>query len=140
LEIVPIRDAAMLRAGVDVYADSFGIPPASAERVMGEDVLREPALTPYAATREDAVLAVAATSRSGNVLYLDLMATAPAHRRQGIGSALLGHVLAEHAATGATHAFMLASDEGRALYERLGFRVLFEAAIWVVPATVAHTP
>jgi GNAT superfamily N-acetyltransferase len=140
IEIAAIRDSATFMAGIEVFATAFGMRVEVAARATPADVLTEPALTFFAAKRDADVVAVAATSRVGNLVYLDLMATSSAHRRRGIGYALLAHALAEHATTGATHAVLVSSDEGRQLYERLGFRVLFEATMWEVPPTLATGP
>jgi GNAT superfamily N-acetyltransferase len=140
IEIAPIRDAATYRAGLDVLAAAFGIPAEPAARATPEDVLTEPPLTLYAARCGGAVAAVTAISRSGNLAYVDFMATASAYRRRGIGSALLTRVLVEQMATGATLASLVASEAGRRLYERLGFHLHFEASIWEVPPTLATDP
>ena len=60
------------------------------------------------------------------------MATSPAHQRRGAGRAALTHALTEHAATGATAACLIASAEGRPLYEQLGFRTVDAATLWVL--------
>lgn len=137
ITIAPIRDAAALRSAVGLLAAAFGIAPEASAGAMRSELLHEPALTLDAARQDGAVVSVAATSRAGNLVYLDLMATAPAYRRRGIGTALLAHVLARHAATGATHAFLVATEDGRRLYERLGFRIRFEATVWEVPPSLA---
>jgi ribosomal protein S18 acetylase RimI-like enzyme len=135
--IVQIRDAATLRTGLEVLAAAFRMPIAASTRATPEGVLAEPALALHAAKHDGDVCAVVATTRSGNLVYVDFMATASAHRRRGIGYALLSHVLGEHVAAGATHASLVSSDIGKRLYERLGFRLHFEATIWEVPATLA---
>jgi ribosomal protein S18 acetylase RimI-like enzyme len=137
VEIVPVRDATTLRTAVALLAAVFAIPPDAAAGAIGDGLLAEPAIEVDAARRQGQVVGVAITSRAGALVYVDLMATAAANRRQGIGRALLGHVLARHAAAGATHAFLIATEAGRRLYERLGFRIAGEGAIWEVPPTVA---
>lgn len=47
-----------------------------------------------------------------------------AHRRRGIGSALLRHLLRDDRARGATHSTLLASHTGALLYPHLGYRRL----------------
>jgi len=140
IEIAPIRDAATFRAGIEVFATAFGMPVDATAQATPVGILTEPVLALHAARRDGEVLAVAATSRSGNLVYVDFVATASAHRRRGIGYALLSHVLAEHVASGATHATLVSSEAGKHLYERLGFRLLFEATMWEVSPTLATGP
>jgi [ribosomal protein S18]-alanine N-acetyltransferase len=59
-------------------------------------------------------------------LHINNLAVASAHRRQGVASALLTHVLREGAARGAMRATLevrRSNDEARALYGRFGFAV-----------------
>ena len=135
--IEPVRDAATLRSGLDIFAAAFEIPSAMINRATPDGALDEPLLGFDVATRQGEVVAVVGTTRCGPVAYVDLMATSSTYKRQGIGYALLQQVLARHAAAGATDAFLIASDEGRPLYEHLGFRVLVEATMWTLPATIA---
>lgn len=70
---------------------------------------------------------VAASGRAGLAgtwSVPDQIVTEPAHQRRGLGSVVMGRlgVLARDA--GATHAVLGATDEGKALYERLGWRCL----------------
>lgn len=55
--------------------------------------------------------------------YVLNMSVEPAHRRQGLAEALMGAVLAEVRARGLRSVTLNAAPMGRALYERLGFRV-----------------
>lgn len=64
-----------------------------------------------------------------NELHINNLAVAPAHRRFGVGRALLTFVLAEGARLGATRATLevrRSNVVARALYERMGF---FQAGI-----------
>ncbi len=59
-------------------------------------------------------------------LHINNLAVSPAHRRRGVASALLMHILREGAALGATRATLevrRSNEQARALYERFGFTV-----------------
>lgn len=59
-------------------------------------------------------------------LHINNLAVAPLHRRGGVGSALLVHILQEGVALGAQRATLevrRSNDVARALYERFGFSV-----------------
>jgi ribosomal-protein-alanine N-acetyltransferase len=59
-------------------------------------------------------------------IHINNLAIRPQFRRQGLGSAVLRHVLAEAHRLGATRATLevrASNSEARRLYERLGFQV-----------------
>ncbi|NHJ49580.1 MAG: GNAT family N-acetyltransferase [Asgard group archaeon] len=61
-------------------------------------------------------------SPTGKESYIFNMYTIPAWRRKGIGSALLEKLLEESKARGINHVDLHASDLGKAVYEKYGFR------------------
>ena len=62
----------------------------------------------------------------------DRIVVAPAHRRRGLGSALMGALGREARARGARRGLLIATEEGRALYESLGWRLLSPYASAVI--------
>jgi ribosomal protein S18 acetylase RimI-like enzyme len=58
----------------------------------------------------------------GKESYIFNMYTIPAWRKMGIGSALLEKLLEESKARGISHIDLHASDLGRSVYEKYGFR------------------
>ena len=71
------------------------------------------------------------TTRLGAIVGIWAMTTAPEHQRQGAGRALLNYVIAYHWGRGANCFFLGATAAGQPLYERIGFRTMAKAAIWV---------
>jgi ribosomal protein S18 acetylase RimI-like enzyme len=130
-----IADADALRRAVAILAAAFSMPEDAVGRCLGEGLLAEPAVTLYAARQDAQMVSTVAVSRSGRLAYVAIMATAPDCHRRGAGSAVLAHALAEHVAAGVTHVALVASDEGKALYERFGFRTAFELATWEIPGS-----
>jgi GNAT superfamily N-acetyltransferase len=59
-----------------------------------------------------------------------LVATLPEARGQGLASALMGHALADARERGRTTSTLQATDLGRPVYERLGYRSLGEIQMW----------
>jgi ribosomal protein S18 acetylase RimI-like enzyme len=90
------------------------------------------------ATVVDAAGAIAAAGRlapAGEFGVIDQVETAPAHRRRGLGSAVM-HALSDHAArNGVRTGVLVATEDGRHLYQRLGWRVRSEIAAAFVPET-----
>ncbi|MEH1167275.1 GNAT family N-acetyltransferase [Micromonospora sp. CPCC 205539] len=79
---------------------------------------------------------IAASGRlapADQVGVIDQVETAPAHRRRGLGSAVM-HTLSHHAVRLGMHTGVLvATDEGRDLYRTLGWKVR-------TPIAAAHVP
>ena len=86
----------------------------------------------FLARRGAAPVAALQTTRFGATVGIWAMGTAPEHQRQGAGRALLGAAMAHHRARGAARFYLGATEAGRPLYERAGFRTVAEAAVWAV--------
>jgi ribosomal protein S18 acetylase RimI-like enzyme len=63
------------------------------------------------------------TNLGGRDAYIMNMYTLPACRGRGIGTALFGRVLEHIETSGCEKALLHATEQGRALYEKFGFRV-----------------
>jgi GNAT superfamily N-acetyltransferase len=67
----------------------------------------------------------------GRAAVIDVVETDPAHRRRGLGSVVMAELTRAAADRGAVRAVLVATEAGRALYEKLGWRV-------ESPMTAAH--
>lgn len=67
----------------------------------------------------------------GRAAVIDVVETDPAHRRRGLGSVVMAELSRAAADRGAVRAVLVATEAGRALYEKLGWRV-------ESPITAAH--
>ncbi|NUQ88409.1 MAG: GNAT family N-acetyltransferase, partial [Glycomyces artemisiae] len=65
--------------------------------------------------------ASARLGRDGDFGVFDKVVTAPNHQRRGLGSTLMRALSLNAFALGMRHGLLVASDEGRALYEHLGW-------------------
>ncbi|MEU4426501.1 GNAT family N-acetyltransferase [Actinoplanes sp. NPDC024001] len=85
---------------------------------------------------DDALAAWGRLAPAGEVGVIDQVETDAAHRRRGLGSAIM-HTLAAHAADLGLHTGVLAATEqGRGLYESLGWSVFGQLAAAHVPETL----
>ena len=73
---------------------------------------------------------------TGRTIGVYNIATVDRARRRGYGAAMTSRVVADGVAAGADVAILQASDMGRPIYERLGFRTVVEYVGWVDPALV----
>ncbi|MQY08164.1 GNAT family N-acetyltransferase [Actinomadura macrotermitis] len=79
----------------------------------------------------------AATGRAGLAdayAVFDQIETAPAHRRRGLGGAVMSALSAAATAQGADTGVLVATAEGRALYRHLGWQEISEVTAAHVPA------
>jgi GNAT superfamily N-acetyltransferase len=84
----------------------------------------------------DAVGEEAARGRATVVedrIIFDRIATAPAHRRRGLASAIMRELEAVGRARGGREGVLVATGAGRALYERLGWRMHSPYTTAVIP-------
>jgi GNAT superfamily N-acetyltransferase len=121
------------------HADTFDGPPGhetfareSIERVMG-DMLAAEGFERYIARRDGAVAGGASLRLTHNVALLCGAATLPAHRRQGVQSALLNERLRSAAARGCDIAVVTTqpASTSQANVERAGFSLLYSRAVLV---------
>ena len=80
------------------------------------------AITARILTRDGALAASGFAARANGVFIYDRIATQAAHRRRGLGSAILG-ALASKRRPADTRQALVATEEGRLLYARLGWVV-----------------
>lgn len=124
MRIERITGDADLDAIVALQAESFTNPwtrDALLWELHNSDVTRI-----FVARDGDAVIAFCACWVVFDELHINTLAVAPARRREGIAAALLRHVMADAAASGARRATLevrASNTAAIALYESLGFHV-----------------
>ena len=125
LEIRTVTDAALLEEWIAVERDGFGQTPPQAAAYGA--LRRAVPLGPdrpwqrYVALLNDVPVANTTLFVAGDVCGIFDVCTVPAARRQGVAGALVAHALAEARARGCQIATLQPSDEGIAVYRRLGF-------------------
>jgi GNAT superfamily N-acetyltransferase len=119
--------AAMSRA----LAEAFSMPADSIARAMPLSLYDSPAIDTYVAEYEGDVLSSVTVTRHGDVVGVWAMGTMAAAQGKGIGRALLSTVMAAERDAGAGAFYLGATPAGRPLYERLGYRTVFSAEVWV---------
>jgi hypothetical protein len=122
-EIHRVMDAAGLDDHRKVVTEGFGSPPAVALGTTCAELLDRPECLVYAGYADGAPVASGLGWRTGRVVGVYAIATIPVARQRGYGAAMTARIVTDGLASGCDMAALQASDLGRPIYERLGFRV-----------------
>lgn len=105
-----------------VAAQAFDMPLEVARALMAVGRLRLPGIEFYVGYVEGRPVAGSVLFLSHDVAGVYNVATVPAQRGQGIGEAMTWHAIRRGAERGALFASLQASEMGKPIYERMGFR------------------
>lgn len=143
LQIEPVVDADGLRAFVDVLALEMGIPdgmPNPAARhheallsVIPPTLAAEPLPLRYLGRLDGRPVATSRIAIAAGVAGLYAVATLSDVRRRGIGRAMTLAALHAGRELGYRIGVLQSSDEGLPAYRRLGFRTIFDYAVYQEP-------
>jgi GNAT superfamily N-acetyltransferase len=121
-EIRRVTDAAGIEVHRRVVTAGFGSAPAVAEGTACRSLLDRPECVVYVGYADGEPVASGLGWRTGRTIGVYSIATIPSARRRGYGAAMTARVVADGVAAGCTAAALQASEMGRPIYERLGFR------------------
>ena len=128
VEIRPVETAAQLRDFQETLVQAYPLP-------HGSSVVRPQALDAgfraLVGYDDDRPVATAGCHTAHGLTEVEWVSTLPSHRGRGIGAALT------HAASTvepSVPAALVASDDGRHVYERLGYLALMRLSVWLHPA------
>ena len=124
LDIERVRDSTRLADYQRVAAEGFGMPLEWAERLMGPAFLEVEGFESYLGTMDGEPVAVSSVFVDGEVAGVYNVATLDSHRRRGIGEAMTWRSVTRGREAGCTVATLQASQMGKPVYERMGFRVV----------------
>lgn len=105
-----------------VVTAGFGSPPAVATGTTCAELLELPHCTVYVGYAGGAPVVSGLGWRTGRTIGVYAIATIPEARRKGYGAAMTARVVADGSDAGCDVAVLQASEQGRPIYERLGFR------------------
>jgi len=124
LNIERVPDSKRLRDYQRVAAEGFGMPLEFAERLMGAAFLEVEGFQSYLGTLDGDPVAVSSVFVDREVAGVYNVATLQSHRRRGIGEAMTWRAVSRGREAGCTVAVLEASEVGKPVYERMGFRVV----------------
>jgi len=123
-EIRRVTDAAGIDVHRRVVTAGFGSAPAVARRTACRRLLDRPECLVYVGYADGEPIASGLGWRTGRTIGVYSIATIPSARRRGYGAAMTARVVTDGLAAGCTAAALQASEQGRPIYERLGFRTV----------------
>ncbi len=133
LEIRRVTDATGIDVHRGIVTAGFGSDPAVARETACTDLLDRPECVVYVGYASGVPVASGLGWRSGRTIGVYSIATLTSARRRGYGAAMTAHVMEDGVAAGCDVAALQASDLGRPIYERLGFRTVVSYAAYAEP-------
>jgi len=133
LEIRRVTDAAGIDAHRQVVTAGFGSDPAVALGTACPDLLDRPGCVVYVGYADGDPVVSGLGWRTGRTLGVYSIATIEPARRRGYGAAMTARVVTDGMVAGCDVAALQASELGRPIYERLGFRTAVRYAAYVDP-------
>lgn len=115
-----------------VAAEAFGMPAPMARTVFRPELLDFDDMRAFVGYVEDRPVACAASYQTDDIVGIYTVATVAAARGRGYGTAITAAAMVDTPAP-ATLAVLQASDMGRPVYERMGFRTVHQQAVFREP-------
>jgi GNAT superfamily N-acetyltransferase len=133
LEIRRVTDAAGIDAHRQAVTAGFGSDPAVALGTACPDLLDRPECVVYVGYADGAPVISGLGWRTGRTVGVYSIATIESARRRGYGAAMTARAVADGVVAGCDVAALQASEMGRPIYERLGFRTVVRYAAYIDP-------
>ena len=130
LEIRRVRDATGVDAHRQVVTGGFGSDPAVALGTACPGLLDRSDCAVYVGYADGRPVVSGLGWRTGRTIGVYSIATVPSARRRGYGAAMTARVVTDGVAEGCDVAALQASEMGRPIYERLGFRTVVSYAAY----------
>lgn len=132
-EIRRVTDAAGIGAHRQAVTAGFGSDPAVALGTACQDLLERPECVVYVGYADGDPVVSGLRWRTGRTVGVYSIGTIESARRRGYGAAMTARVVADGVVAGCDVAALQASEMGRPIYERLGFRTVVRYAAYVDP-------
>lgn len=136
VDVQEVHDADGLAVAERVLVEGYPMPelePLQPGDLLGPDLLGGPTRV-WLAWVEGSPVAVAAAHTHGGITLVEYVAALPAARGRGAGSAV---TWAATLAEPELPSVLIASDDGRPVYERLGYRAIERWSAWLRPPTAS---
>lgn len=134
-EIRRVTDVAGLEDHIRTAMAGFDLPEAIVRPLIVSDLLETDAVTVYVGYKDGEPVTTGLGYRSGDTIGVYNIATVPSARKRGYGAAMTARIAADGAAAGCDVAILQATEMGRPVYERLGYRTVVEYMAYIEPPT-----
>jgi hypothetical protein len=133
LEVRRVNDLPSLVQYADVLARGFGMAPELGRAFASPAMLSLTDVSLYTGFVDGEAVATSALFMSHGVAGVYNVSTIDAYRRRGIGEAITWRAVMDGAAAGCRMSSLQASDMGRPVYERMGFRTVASYKTYLRP-------
>lgn len=141
-EIRQVTDAVGVANHMTTATDGFGVPPSIMPGIMCVDLARRDGWTVYVGYQAGKPVCTGLGLRTGRTIGVYNISTLPSARGNGYGRAITARVVADGMRSGCDVAILQATEMGRPIYERMGFRLITRYIGWIdpepLPARVVH--
>lgn len=131
IEVVCRSCAEDADASADVLVSAYGIPKDSVVRALPPSLFKSTATDLYLARANDESVGSVVLTYHGDTCGIWAMGTKASHQHCGIGRRLLSEAMVQARRSGIQRFFLGATPAGYRLYERLGFKTVCTAGVWV---------
>lgn len=121
----------------DLIAAAFDEPRDVIARCIEASITETSGVETYIAWGDDEPMCTVTVTPTGDTAGITLMATPPQHQRKGIGRALLSQVIDDYRRRGVERFHLGATEAGRPLYTSLGFELVADLPVWILPRPVS---
>jgi hypothetical protein len=132
-EIRLVTDAAGMEAHRRVVMAGFGMPEDWVRAILPDHLAGSPGLAVYVGYSDGEPVTSGLGVVTGRTVGVYNIATVETARRRGLGAAMTERIAVDGAAAGCDTAILQASDMGRPIYERLGYRTVVEYVGFIDP-------
>lgn len=136
MKVVRVLGAELVGIAGDLIATAFDEPRDVIARCIEVCMTETSGVETYVALNEEGPLATVSVIPTGDAAGIVLMATPPERQRKGIGRALLSQVIDDYRRRGTKRFHLGSTEAGRPLYEALGFELVANLPVWILPQPV----
>lgn len=117
----------------DLIAAAFDEPRDVIARCIEVSMTETSGVETYIAWGDEGPMCTVSVTPTGVTGGISLMATPPEHQGKGMGRALLSQVIDDYRRRGMDRFHLGATDAGRPLYTSLGFELVADLPVWILP-------